>query len=314
MTSGARTVRSRPPFIAYSALHQRRPGIRVEEYRATMQQFHEVLHDQSARLLALRAAEEAARVDALTLALSSAGLSGHPLEKARTFMEEHVSGDGPASDRVVPGLIRSLECEAVPFHHAGTTTERLSLNGDNYLRSLGLHSGDNGGFESSFIVNGGQNLEFLEHLVRDVLGIYGGTHGKHLGEFGNYGYAVYNLIYPDRPGPASLLSRTVDEASLYFSKPGPDEIRYAPFRKGLTDLLKAVNSAFPDVHPELWQRKLGLGVGVEFVLRMYAHDRGEIGEIVSWLDLRGIDSVLQTALLLQGRMVVRKILFVRSAA
>jgi len=164
-----------------------------------------------------------------------------------------------------------------------------------------------------FVVKGARNFDTLEHIVRDIVGIYGKTHGKHITEFEEYCYCLYNRVYQGEGNPADGWMPGFREANFYFSKPNPEVIKYAPFREELVTEMIRLGEALEDLSVTLWQRKLGLGVGVEFVLRLLCESDEEIDRVVDWLVHDCSSSMVGDLLVSNGALVVKEAVFSTSA-
>jgi hypothetical protein len=62
-------------------------------------------------------------------------------------------------------------------------------------------------------------------------------------------------------------------------------------------------------HVSLWQRKLGLGVGREFILRIISGKSEIAGEVVQWLNAYEEKSFVRDAVVGNGSLVVKDLLF-----
>ena len=138
--------------------------------------------------------------------------------------------------------------------------------GKKYLESLGFAPGGPGTLqESEFHLFGSAALDFLEIVVRDRVGIDRGAHGTHVRSISAACFIVRNRILE--------IGRRAAESSawavLYFEKPGvPGIISYDIFRAALRTILEDHLDRGSFAHATLDQRKLGLGRGSEFCLRV----------------------------------------------
>ena len=190
------------PTIAYCALHQSAPGITRDEYASTMREFHERLRRESSilssgyeRFLIDNAAKELHALGASINEFLQTPLRPDEDEVRRRIQESFRRVGDLYADSPGPVLIRSSEGEVVEKVSGSVEVKKVLEGGREFLKGLGFSTGKGKGnvFESVFVVHGGRSLDLLEHLVRDVLGIYSTTHGKHIKEFGNYAYTAYNL-------------------------------------------------------------------------------------------------------------------------
>lgn len=180
------------------------------------------------------------------------------------------------------GAVRSFEGRFIfPKLRSGAEKKSLSA-GKEYLNALGFGVAKTKGdvFESVFVVEGGMNLDLLEHIIRDRLGIYAPVHGTHLKMVGGYTFSAYNLIDQWSTPDASTAGET--ECAFHFSKP---DIQYEPFRAVLHESLGNLARLIPSL--SVWQRKLGLGKGKEFIVRCMCNGIGNLGDIFAWLQKDG---------------------------
>jgi hypothetical protein len=302
------------PTIAYCALHQANNNILAEEYTKTMKELHERIAEETALInsgYALFLKEAAARESQMMHTALSQYLQT-PLRgdnnDVRRILEESYAKFQKAHVSTGLGLKRSVEGRVFLSPSKKTLEKKLLQNGKAYLEELGFAFGKGKGhvFESMFVIEGGINLDMLEYIVRDKLGIYATTHGKHIKEFSGYSYAAYNLVYSSSELPAKEAVGKYTELAFFFSKP---DMKYAPFRKGLTDALVKLSSEIPIDHLSLWQRKLGLGTGVEFVLRLMCNNADAISESIQWLSAYKDKPVVRDVLTGDGKLVVKELLF-----
>jgi hypothetical protein len=135
-----------------------------------------------------------------------------------------------------------------------------------YLQHLGFAPGKPGTLqESEFLLSGSPVLDFLEIVVRDIVGIDRGVHGAQIRALSAACFMLRNLVleFGERRADPSPW------AVLYFEKPGaPGTISYDIFRAALRTILEdhLERGSFP--YAVLHQRKLGLGRGTEFSLRI----------------------------------------------
>ena len=310
------TLLSSPlPTIAYCAMHQSLPTVPVAEYMKTMKELHERIayeseainaeYTKSLREMMLR------EVQAIHGGLSS--FLQMPISSddkdVRRILEEELGKFGEAmADNNGYGLKYSVEGKVFRVSTKKTLEKKLLSAGKVYLEELGFTPGKGTGaiFESMFVVEGGINLDIIEHIVRDRLGIYSTTHGKHIKEFGEYAYTVYNLVHSIGSLPEREARRKHFEADLYFSKP---DTKYAPFRKSAVDILKKLSEEVKPIHLALWQRKLGLGVGKEFVLRIVSNNSDQISGVVQWLEEHDENPLIKETLIRDGNLILKELLF-----
>ncbi|MEX1138892.1 MAG: hypothetical protein WEB33_01030 [Bacteroidota bacterium] len=293
------------PVIAYSAMHQVRKGIDPAVYVQTMKDFHRLLRDETGKI---NVAWDEFRKEAVTRTLQAA--RGRLLE----YLSTPLKSDSEAIQSILRerieeysrtvlsekplGMIQTSEGKVVDLPTG--IAKRLVLSGRKYLTELGFSMGrpKRDIFESVFLVEGGMNLDIIEHMVRDRIGIYTPVHGKHIGEFDSYAYSAHNLIVLEGELGANTSKY---EMAAFFSKGG---VKYDVFRSALKSKLAAVIGLKKITHGSLWQRKLGLGSGREFVLRLQGNEPAVLSEAISSLYSKEDAPFLRNAL--QGGHVLCK--------
>jgi hypothetical protein len=306
------------PTIAYCVLHQAHSNLPEEQYIETMREFHARIRQESTSIQEgyQRFLEETASRELQSIRSSLSEFLHTPLrpdeeEVDRRIRESLDRVSQSLLDATVPGLFESIEGK-IGFPQLKQGAEmRVFHNGREYLKGLGFELDKGAGpvFESMFVIQGGVNLDTLEHIVRDRLGIYARPHGNHIKEFIRYGYTVYNRIYAVTTIQEKKDQTGHHELALFFSKPDPDRIKYAPFRNGICQALDKLVAAIGIEHIALWQRKLGLGVGVEFVLRMTAQNIETLLGSLEWLAAYKEKEFVKEVLVDEGRAVTKQLLF-----
>jgi hypothetical protein len=230
-----------PTRLVYSILHQAWPDLEAEAYTRNILALHRRIRQEATRFS-----------EALSAAEAGQAVAG------RTFR--------PQAD---PGRFPPLESRQYRFtfpEMEGPSLRRHLPDGNKYLQHLGFAPGQPGTLqESEFLLSGSPVLDFLEIVVRDLVGIDRGAHGAQIRALSAVCFMLRNLILEvgDRRADASPW------AVLYFEKPGaPGTISYDIFRAALRTILEdhLERGSFP--YAVLHQRKLGLGRGTEFSLRI----------------------------------------------
>jgi hypothetical protein len=154
--------------------------------------------------------------------------------------------------------------DEVPSH---PDLARRFADGREYLASLGFKPGQGSMHEAWLLFRGSIHYDVMENIVRDRMGIYRGSHGAHIQNVTRTSFGTYNLIHQlGEPLTADLAQDAqTQEVTFAFNK-GP--IQYGLFRQEVTALMEYEAGQTYLAHAFFWQRKLGLGTGKEFVLRL----------------------------------------------
>ena len=301
------------PVIDYCVFHQAQPDLPKDEYLKTMKELHLRVAKESddinagyTKYIADAMAREGQRLrNTLSHFLQTPFSSDN--EEVRVLLEESI---GRFRDQMLDGsragLQRSREGRLFFVSSQKSAEKRLLKNGKTYLDTLGFKTtkGHPDIYESTFTIEGGTNLDILEHIVRDKLGIYSTTHGKHLKESGGYCFAAYNQAFALGALPAVTETSKQVELDFFFSKP---DMKYAPFRSGMSEAVEALFSKLKLTYASLWQRKLGLGAGKEFVLRLMSDESEASADIISFLN--GYEKkFVKECLISSGHLLLKEIL------
>ncbi len=303
------------PTISYCILHQPKKERSGEEYVNTMRALHERVQKESGEM---KSAHSKGVREAITR--ESQLVSG----LLSQFLTTPIQSDRAEVQRIIAeGLEQSLEQVGtigeigVSWSSEGKTCfpplkkaleRKLQQNGRGYLHDLGFASDGSAGdiLESVFVVEGGINLDLLEHIVRDRIGIYSAPHGTHLEESAIYTFSAYNLVYASGVRPPQERKKGLVEISLSFSKPS---VEYVPFRKSLISGLEQHLAGGVALYTSLWQRKLGMGTGKEFILRFLCDEMKKLDGIMHWLHESRDPGLTSEALGEKGAMLFKELLF-----
>jgi len=264
------------PVIAYSALHQMKKGAGEKEYVKTIHDLHTMLRAETAAVADVWN-NHLKEITASSIQTMRGNLSQFltlPLDtdvkEIHRILEDQI---GHVLSQALPaaqlGVFASTEGRFFWEREQNAQLQAMLARGKDHLRKIKFRTKeeDHFIFESDFFVESGLNLDIIEHIVRDRIGIYARGHGQHIRQSDPFVFAAHNLVHVTgtlESGDSKY------ESVIHFTK---GRVQYAPFRKGLTELLESVHGELGLPHCSLWQRKLGLGVGTEFHIRMRARDR-----------------------------------------
>ena len=303
------------PLVAYSILHRPRSGVPRERYEETLLEMHRRVEEESS----LFTAEQEKAVGAIS-ARQAQILRG----SLSQFLETPIRSDDAEVQKIFLEVFRELLAQAAEGGPCGAVAgwagrtvsgpgaqgilKKLESNGRRYIRSLGLESGRGGTetYESLYLVRGGSNLDVLEHIVRDRIGIYDSPHGTHVGDTSPFAIAAHNLVHASGTEYAKALPAAWGEAALFFEKPA---IPYAEFRAAVVAAADAALAGSGSPAASLWQRKLGLGRGNEFVLRFILSGEGHAAELVE--RLKGFPPLGKEAFARDASLLVKEIIHPR---
>ncbi len=269
-----RALNADVPQILFTVMHQAGPTVSEEEFTRTVtalqmeirKQVHEIderLHLWLMQQYRQQAEETLQKFQRLGLLLQQADV-----EEVRRILDKDFSrlGSRVGSENVLgmQGSAEETSCESV--FNDPDLAKRVA-DGREYLTSLGFKPGMGPLHETWLIFRGSIHYDVMEHIVRDRMGIYVGSHGAHIQSVGRTSFGTYNLVYQLGEFLTAQMDNDVQsqEVSFAFSK-GP--IHYSDFRHEVSALMEHVAEHINVIHASFWQRKLGLGTGKEFVLRL----------------------------------------------
>jgi hypothetical protein len=229
------------PTIAYSVLHQRKPSVGEEEYVKTLLELTRQAQERS---------DEASR-------------QIHEWRKAQ--VADAIVDDLLQRLCPMPGLDGALELATVEAALPEARLQKLAGTGREYLTSLGFRSAEGEApiHVSVLLFTGSWNYDLVEHVVRDLMGIYEYPHLQHVEEMGPVIFFTQNQVVavgdPLESQPGEW------QPSIFFAK-GP--MRYDDFRSALRRGMQSAVARGGLHAASLWQRKLGMGNIFEWELRV----------------------------------------------
>ena len=277
------------PVVTYSILHGPVHGIPREQYEGTIMEMHRRVEEESV-LFGEERAKSAAELSGRQAQILRGTLSqfletpirSDDAEIRKIFREAFDEHCGQVCEGGPYGAIVSWAGSAAPPAAGPAWLKKLEVNGRRSRGVLGLEAPKGGPevYESVYVVRGGLNLDVLEHVVRDRLGIYESAHGKHTGQAAPFVVAAHNLVHASGADFWKSLPSVREEAVLSFDKPA---VPYDEFRGLLAPLIDRVLPGSGAPAATLWQRKLGLGRGSEFALRILLSRREDATEVIDRL-------------------------------
>ncbi len=241
-----RALNAGVPQLLFTVMHQSGPSISDEDFTRTVtalqmdirrqaQEVGEELHRWLQQQYAQQAGETLQKLQRLSL------LSEHANPQQ---VQEILARDnqrlgmrvGTASLLGMQGSAEETFSEEAP---ADLDLARRFTDGREYLASLGFKPGQGVIHEAWLLFRGSMHYDVMEHVVRDRMGIYRGSHGEHIQNVARTSFGTYNLVYQVGESLTADLARDAayQEVTFAFSK-GPTQ--YSPFRQEVSALLEHV--------------------------------------------------------------------------
>jgi hypothetical protein len=269
-----RALNADVPQLLFTVLHQAGPTVEEKVFTYTVTALHQDIRKQAQEVgvelqrwldqQAQREAEESAhKLQRLGLLAETADVS--MVEQALTKDYRRVAGRiGSESLLGMQGSGEMVFAEEMP---GDPDLAKRVADGREYLASLGFKPGNGPFHEAWLLFRGSLHYDVMERIVRDRMGIYQGSHGAHIENIARTSFGTYNLIYQLGESLTADLANDAltQEVTFAFSK-GP--VHYSDFRQEVSALMEHVGEQINLIHASFWQRKLGLGTGKEFVLRL----------------------------------------------
>jgi len=288
-----RALNADVPQLLFTVMHQAGPVVPEEDFTRTVTALHmdirqqalaigEELHRWLEQQYRQQAEETVQKLQRLAALAENADL-GKVQEALERDYSRLASRVGTESLLGMQGSGEEVFVEEGPVD---SDLAKRFVDGCEYLASLGFKPGQGPLHEAWLLFRGSIHYDVLEHVVRDRIGIYKSSHGDHIVYVGRVSFGTYNLIYQLGEGLTADQAddRVTQEVTFAFGK-GP--VQYSPFRQEVSAMLEHVGEQTNLIHASFWQRKLGLGTGKEFVLRL----RVPVGEEA----LRGVIAAIADA-------------------
>lgn len=238
------------PRIAYCVIHQRQPTVSQSEYIKILTELTRQAADRSAQASTqIRAWRDAEAAAALKGAAPEVG------ERIRTLLDDVAP---------VPAIEAGVELATVDEALPDGRLKPLAGAGREYLTSLGFRAADGDApvHYSILVFTGSWNYDFIEHIVRDQMGIYAYPHLNHIEQLGRVIFFTQNQVIA--MGDPLATEPGEWQPAIFFAKGKP---RYDEFRADLTRAMERAMKTAGLRAVSLWQRKLGMGNIFEWELR-----------------------------------------------
>jgi hypothetical protein len=309
-----RALNADVPQILFTVMHQAGPTVPEEVFTRTATALHmtirhqvqavgEELHQWLEQQYTNQAEETARKLQRLDLLAQNADL--------KQVQEVLVKDYSRLGNRIGTESLLGTQGSADEVISDETPTDpdlaKRVADGREYLTSLGFKPGQGVLHETWLLFRGSIHYDVMEHIVRDRMGIYRGSHWDHIENVGRTSFGTYDLIYQLGEGLTADLANDagIQEVSFAFSK-GP--VQYSPFRQEVSALMENVAGKTHLLHASFWQRKLGLGTGKEFVLRLRLPageaPLKEVIEVIAGTGRVGKETIVRRGKMMLGRRVL----------
>ena len=309
-----RALNADVPQLLFTVLHQAGPTVADADFTRTVTALHQDIRQQARKvgeelqqwlqLQARQEAEETARkLQRLGLLAETTGV-----EAVQQAVERDLRRfAGRVGSESILGMQGSGEEVFVEETPLDAELAKRVTDGREYMASLGFKPGQGPLHEAWLLFRGSLHYDVMEHIVRDRMGIYKGSHGDHIENVGRTSFGTYNLVYQlGESLTADLAGDTLaQEVTFAFSK-GP--FHYSDFRRDVSALMETMGERINLLHISFWQRKLGLGTGKEFVLRLRIPEGEdalrEVIAAISGAGRIGKETIIKRGKMLLGRRVL----------
>jgi hypothetical protein len=267
------------PILVYSVLHQPRKTVTAKEHAKSLLGFRAELKEESKKIQTVWQ-NYLSDFTAKTVQTTRGNLSqflSTPIESDTSDIQHIISDQiGQIAEQLLPkihyGLMEGYDGRFLIEVQQVEIPKARALGARSFFQSKGFKIGRNNSavFESLFLIQGGSNLDILEHMFSNRIGIYTSSHGTKIIQSDVFARSLYNLLFLDGNS-----ENTVDhfELQVRFAK-GKES--YELFHSELIESMKIFRLEIHDLNVSVWQKKLGLGIGEEYILRIRTKDRSTL--------------------------------------
>ena len=299
------------PTIAYSVIHQPRNTITAKEYIKTLHGLRSILIDETTMIKSVWQ-NHLSDMTAMTVQTSWGNLS--------QFLSTPLQSDTGEIKNIIRDQMNQTMEQLLPQIHYGLLSGydgRFLTDGLHseipkakiaewkfYLQSLGFKATRSNStiFESVYFVQGGSNLDILEHIMKSSIDIYNSSHNNEINKSGLIFSSVYNLLFLD-----GALEYEADrfELQIKFDK---GKENYEVFHNDINESFKTFSLEIPDLNVSVWQRKLCLGIGEEYILRVRTKDRSTLRSLINTVQKLVREHTLFSKVISDGIWMVKEII------
>ena len=240
-----RALNADVPQLLFTVLHQAGSTVSDEEFMRTVtalqMDIRKNAHEISERLHQWLVQQYSQQAEETVRKLQRLGFLSEQIDvgEVQQVLERDFGRLGNRlGSKAVLGMQGSAEeiiSEAIP---ADLDLAKRVADGHEYLASLGFKPGQGPLHETWLLFRGSIHYDLMEHIVRDRMGIYTGSHGNHIENVVRTSFGTYNLVYQLGESLVANLAEDVksQEVTFAFSK-GP--IHYSDFRQEVSALMES---------------------------------------------------------------------------
>jgi hypothetical protein len=305
-----------PHLICCSCLHQVREGIPGNQFVKDLKSIHNQLDKETEKFIKTleRNQQKVLDKNTETLMTTLSEFLQTPLPRdqedirkiVRDALQKNISQLGLD---LKYGIEMSYSSVVTYSDTANALLKRLEKTGTDYLKCLGydVSKEERGIYESLFIFESGLNIDVVEYFLKNKIESSVPILGKFPGDSNHSMNSLYNITYSAGASVNKFFDKEVIEIALFFSK--PREVEADVFHNEFIEAMDKMWVTLKIPYITLMQRKLGLGRGTEFVLRLYLdEERDHITEAIRWLTMYNEVGYIRQVLIDDGRLITKKIL------
>ena len=302
------------PQLLFTVMHQPGPGLSKDDFTRKITALHKEIRDQvhsaGQELQQWLQQQYSWQAEETVRKLQRhAFLSDNvDIEQVQEILERNFSRLG---NRIGSESLLGLQGSADQFFNDQSPLDldlaRKVAGGREYLTSLGFQPGQGILHETWLLFRGSLHYDLIEHIVRDRVDIYRRSDGDQRAYIGHTSFDTWNLVYQIGESLTADLAGDTEtqEVSFAFNK---DSMQYSPFRQEVSAMMEQVAEQVNLIHASFWQRKLGLGTGQEFVLRLrLVAGEAPLQEIIGIIESTGRvgkETIVERGKLLLGKRLL----------
>ncbi|MBN1397422.1 MAG: hypothetical protein JXA06_05250 [Bacteroidetes bacterium] len=272
------------PIIAYSVLHQPKKTVTAKEYARILHNFRSDLNNETQQIKSIWEGYisdiTSKNVQATRGNLSqflSTPIQSDTDDIQKILKDQNIQTSEQLLTNVRYGLSGGYDARYLLEAKQSEIPKTRIADSRSFIQEKGfkLEKNNNSIFESLYLVQGGTNLDILENIMQKFICNYNTEQAKKMYEPENSICSIYNLLFSDG---VSYSGFDRFELQVNFVKgKEPCDI----FNKELGESIKFFRTEIHHLNVSVWQRKLALGKGEQYILRILTKDRFTLHAAVS---------------------------------